>query len=150
MTDMDTPRTGPPRACGASGSPVVLVALGAAASIGSSFTHPFTDGSDVVVSLALAAAVLVLSSQRRLGTVAPLLGRQPGRGVLAPPSVRRWLPWAIGAAVAIGWELGSLFSLPRSSHPTISSMLDAADGTPLGRGIAFAAWLALGWYLVTR
>jgi hypothetical protein len=150
MASMDTPLTGSSRARGASWPFVVLVALGAGASVGSSLTRPFTDGADVVVSLVLAAAVVVLSFQRRLGRVVPLFGRRPSRSMVEPPSLRRWLPWAIAAAVAVGWELGCLFSLPRSLHPTISSMLDAADGVPLGRGIAFAAWLALGWYLVTR
>lgn len=133
-----------------SSSTVALVALGAALSVGAASTRPFTDGADVIVSLALVAMVLVLPIHRRIGRALPLLERRPVRDVFIPFSPRRWLPWASAAVVALGWELGSLFSLPRSSHPTISSMLDSVDGSHLGRGIAFAAWLAFGRYLVTR
>jgi hypothetical protein len=129
---------------------VLLVALGAALSVGAAYTRPFTDGADVIVSLVLVAMVLVLPIQRRIGRAFPLLGRRPVRDVFIPFSPHRWLPWAFAGLVAVGWELGSLFSLPRSSHPTISSMLDAVDGSHFGRGVAFAAWLAFGWYLVTR
>jgi hypothetical protein len=128
---------------------VVLIGLGAAYSVAASITRPFTDGADIVVSLALLAGVLVLTGPRSLASVAPVLDRH--RAVSSSdPATRRWLPWATAAGVTAGWELFCLFSLPRSTHPTISSMLDAADGSHLGRGIAFAAWLALGWYVVTR
>jgi hypothetical protein len=131
-------------------STFVLVALGGGLSVGAEYTRPFTDGADVVVSVVLVAMVVVLSIHHRIGRSFPLLERRPDREVFTPFSARRWLPWAFTAIVALGWELGSLFSLPRSAHPTISSMLDAVDGSHLGRGISFAAWLAVGWYLVTR
>lgn len=101
----------------------------------------------MVVALVLVATVAVLAAQRTLPSPLALLDRPttpPARGV------RGWLPWAIGLALGTAWELTCLFSAPRSSHPTLSSMLDAVDGSHLGRGVAFLAWLALGRWLVTR
>jgi hypothetical protein len=128
-------------------STVVLVVLGAATSAVASITRPFTDGADVVVSLVLVSAVLAMWRQRSaaLNNI-PMLSRCDATS--APFS--RLMPWVIAVVVALGWELFCLFSLPRSSHPTISSMLDAADGSHLGRALAFASWLVLGWYVVTR
>jgi hypothetical protein len=53
-------------------------------------------------------------------------------------------------AAATGFELFSVLSLPRAAHPTLSSMLDAADRTYGGHVVAFGCWLLLGWYLVTQ
>ncbi len=49
---------------------------------------------------------------------------------------------------AVGWELFCFFSVPRSSHPTLSSLLDILDSTRAGKTVGFAAWLALGWFVV--
>ena len=63
--------------------------------------------------------------------------------------------WA-GVLVAGGvWELASLFqqsSLTTDSvaHPTISALTDPLLASHLGRSIAIALWLGIGWFLVER
>lgn len=132
----------------ASSATLVAVVLGVGVSVLASVTRPFTDGADATVAAVLAATVVVLWRQPALTEATPLLARRRLDGTSA--SWRGALGWVGAIAAATGWELYCLFSSPRSSHPTISSMLDAVDGSHLGRGIAFAAWLALGWYVVTR
>jgi hypothetical protein len=118
---------------------VVAVAYAALAS----FTHPFTVGADVVVALPLAVAVVVMVVRSRSPRCRT--ADQPGRtGRRSPGS----LAWAALAAVAIGWELFCFTSEPRSAHPTLSSLMDMADATRWGKVLLFAAWMALGLYLV--
>jgi hypothetical protein len=129
-------------------SNATLLALGVGVSVVASFTRPFTDGADATVAAVLAVALVVLLRQPALTPTMALLSRRRLDG--PSTSWRRTPAWFGAIAVATGWELYCLFSLPRSSHPTISSMLDAVDGSHLGRGVAFAVWLVLGWYVVTR
>jgi hypothetical protein len=108
-----------------------------------SFTRPFTVGADTVVALPLAVAVVALMIRSRSSRIraADRAGRPAQR---SPGSVA----WAVLAAVAIGWELFCFTSDPRSAHPTLSSLMDMADATRWGQVLLFAAWMALGWYLV--
>lgn len=110
-----------------------------------SFTLPFTVGADVVVALPLVVAMVATVVRSRL----------PRPGVADPPdrAGRRSpgsLAWAALAAVAIGWELFCFTSGPRSAHPTLSSLVDMADATRWGKVVLFAAWMALGCYLVLQ
>jgi hypothetical protein len=73
------------------------------------------------------------------------------RGSRSPASVPASgtgaLTWTVWLAAATGWELWALSMHPRSSHPTISSLLDGVVDTYPGRSAALLAWLALGWWL---
>jgi hypothetical protein len=70
----------------------------------------------------------------------------PGRTRCRGP----WVPWVGVLGAWVGWELFCYVSAPRRAHPTLSVVLNSIDDTHLGHAAAFAAWLALGWYLVTR
>src|SRR5690242_12767442 len=59
----------------------------------------------------------------------------------------RW-PWLVFVVALVGLELAELFSQPRHSHPTLSSLTDSALSTHPSRFIGYAAWLALGWLMV--
>ncbi len=102
-------------------------------------TAAFTLPADAVTALALAAVAAGAVLARRVG-------RRPVPGPAAP----RWwaASWLTLAGVAVVLELVELAASPRAAHPTLSALLDSADGHPVGRGLAFAVWMALGWYLV--
>jgi hypothetical protein len=119
---------------------------GAAYAVLASFTHPFTWGADVVTAAPLVVAVTIaLRSTRRrdrsdAGSAGAATGSTRGsRGAL----------WLLPILAAVGWELYCYASLPRSAHPTFSSLLDIVDATRGGKIACFAAWLVLGWWLVT-
>ena len=58
--------------------------------------------------------------------------------------------WALWLGAVTGWELWALSMHPRSSHPTLSSLLNNLIETHPGRSAALLAWLALGWWLARR
>jgi hypothetical protein len=74
-------------------------------------------------------------------------GRSPAS---APASRTGAITWTVWLAAVTGWELWALSMHPRSSHPTISSLLDGVVDTYAGRSVALLAWLALGWWLARR
>ncbi len=67
----------------------------------------------------------------------------------APPDLpgHAYLVWAAAIVVLAAWELFSLFSQPRSAHPTISSIVDPLLAHHPVRWLAFAVWAWLGWEL---
>jgi len=85
-----------------------------------------------------------------------------GLAILIPAGLRRNAPasvrasrealvaWTVWLAAATGWELWALSMHPRSTHPTISSLLNNAVETHPGRSAALLAWLVLGWWLARR
>ena len=84
-------------------------------------------------------------------------GRAP-RHPVAPPEPSappRWWVWpALGFAVAFV-ELVSFLSQPdartdSADHPTLSTVIEPALGNQDVRGLALAAWVLLGWWLVRR
>jgi|HubBroStandDraft_4_1064222.scaffolds.fasta_scaffold446425_2 hypothetical protein len=130
-----------------------LGALGLAYAVLASFTRPFTWEADVVtaVPLAVAGAVLVLVTAR--SSRRPGRGSQeahPARGAIdtAPTWRRGATLWAAPLLAVVGWELYCFVSLPRPAHPTLSSLIDILDSTRVGKTVAFAVWLVLGWCLV--
>ena len=134
----------------------LLVMAGVADVLVASRTHAFTWGADVVTALPLALATVLLALRSRpasaVDTAAAVdttagdgrTGRHPR--ILGIDAAFLW----VGPVAAVtAWELYCLFTLPRSAHPTLSSLLDILDARPAGKALAFAAWLVLGWLLVT-
>lgn len=104
---------------------------------------PFSAGATVAVLAFGTAEIAVAEARRRR--------RRPHRpsGAGRQPVLPRfaYVPWVLSIAGLAAWELFELFSLPRSAHPTISSMVDPLLAHHLLRGLAFAAWAWLGWEL---
>lgn len=125
---------------------VATVGLGIALTVAASFTTAFSTGAEVVTALAIAAFVLAGIAASR--SSAPRRARRPGEATAG--EARGVAVWGVVAATALAFELGNYFSAPRSAHPTVSYFLSGVAGQPWSRGIAFAAWLALGDYLVRR
>lgn len=61
--------------------------------------------------------------------------------------VRGWLVLLVALA---GWQLLAYVQEPRSEHPTLSSLTNAALDTHTARAIAFAVWLIAGSWLARR
>lgn len=98
------------------------------------FTHP-AEVLTFVPGLVVLVLTLRQSTQRqRIPTTA-----------LRPRSV---LPWLGLAGLILGWELAELFSQPRHTHPTMSSITNALLSTRATRFLGYLAWLAVGWILV--
>jgi hypothetical protein len=115
----------------------VAVALGTAAAL----TTPFTAGADATVALGF-ALILSLSRVRRVPAVEPV--------AVDPRWGRRWAVVVAPLVAVLAWELVCFAHGDRHAWPTLSSLLDEVDGSPFGRGVAYTAWLGLGWALVTR
>jgi hypothetical protein len=114
--------------------------------------RPFTWPADIVTSAALVAMVGIVVVQHFGSATTPCVARRSGPPVAATARHRgwRWAIWATPLAAIVAWELTTYFGTPRAEHPTLSSMLDVVTATPWGRGVAFASWLVLGWFVVTR
>jgi hypothetical protein len=128
---------------------VAAVAAVAAYAVGVSFTRPFTVAADVVTAIPLALALFVTI---RFFSVGARGGRELTRTAEVEPIGRGrwWTAWMVPIAAVAAWELFCFANLPRAEHPTLSSLIDMLDSTRPGKGAAFALWLALGWFLVTR
>jgi hypothetical protein len=83
--------------------------------------------------------------------------RTPRRPSVEPAPIRAGgaAAWsAVFVALAL-WELSALLLQPAltidsPAHPTISVLLDPVLGSPPGRSVGFAVWLALGWFLARQ
>jgi hypothetical protein len=53
-------------------------------------------------------------------------------------------PWLVVLGALVAWELVAFSLSPRSTHPTLSSLADAALGPRPLEAAAFVAWLAVG------
>ncbi|HEX6310210.1 MAG TPA: hypothetical protein VF152_01125 [Acidimicrobiia bacterium] len=92
--------------------------------------------------LTAGSAVLVVLLAARTG-----LRRPPSRAAVPPSGILAWL----GLGVAVGvWWLSAYLQSPRSDHPTVSSLLDAADAHVPLRAAVFLGWLLLGVTLARR
>lgn len=65
---------------------------------------------------------------------------------VTPRNVAVWIAIAIALCA---WELLALFSHPRASYPTISSLIDPLQRVHVIRWLLFCAWLRIGWGLAT-
>jgi hypothetical protein len=111
-----------------------IVAAAGLAGITDSFTWPA-----LIVTLAGAAFVLTVALH------APRSSR--GDRDALP---RGYGAWAVVAIAALGWQLAAYVQSPRAEHPTLSSMLDAADAHAPLRAMVFLAWVVLGLALARR
>jgi hypothetical protein len=96
--------------------------------------RPFTWPAMVVTTVG--GLVILVAAWRR--KYRPVTVRASREGLLA---------WSVWLAAATGWELWALSMHPRSTHPTISSLLNGVVETHPGRSVAVLGWLALGWWL---
>jgi hypothetical protein len=94
-----------------------------------------------------AASAAAWANRNRAARIA---GERAGAVSHQPRWGRRWSPWVALTAVVTSWELYCLANLPRTQHPTLSSLIDLLDSTWVGKSAAFVSWLALGWFLVAR
>ncbi len=122
----------------------VLLGLAALAAV----TTPFTWAANFVVIAGFVAVLGLWLGQAVARSPVAAISRRPRTNTSAP--LWHWAPLEATMATATGWELYCYFSSPRSEHPTISSIFDMVDANHAGHGLMFAAWLLLGWYLVTR
>jgi hypothetical protein len=116
---------------------LVVVVIGYAALAGAtrSFTWP------ALVVTVIPALVVVRLAVRAPGRRGAISADVPTFGMIL---------WAALVVAGVAWQLAAYFQSPRSDHPTISSMLDAADSyTPL-RATVFLGWMVLGVALARR
>jgi hypothetical protein len=124
---------------------------------------PYTWPSQLTVLLpgALLLTVGAVGKARRnerLVDVGANRARGPGVQAMArtpAPERPSWLvaalvAWTVVIAASIGFELLNYFLAPRTSHPTMSSMMDQVDDWHVGRVVVFVLWFLLGWDLVRR
>ncbi|MHB1789861.1 MAG: hypothetical protein ACYCVN_10520 [Acidimicrobiales bacterium] len=137
----------------------VFVFGGSAWAVWLARTRPFTWPADVataipivmIAAFAISSVVgTVQSTDQPAGDGGPARGRGPVPSE-APGSTGRWgLVWPIAAMVVASFELVNFVQGPRSSHPTLSWMLDSLDSVWWIKGVTFLGWLALGVYLARR
>jgi hypothetical protein len=110
-----------------------------------SFTTPFTVGADVVTAIPLAVAVMVAWwRRRRPGTSGSVLPGEIDRSGWS-----RWsYVWAVPLLAVTAWEIYCYTQLPRTEHPTLSALVDMLDSSRVGKIVAVALWLGLGFFLV--
>jgi hypothetical protein len=114
------------------------------------------------VALALAVAVLCVagtsgasSSPQRPVAVAlggMLILAATSRPDPAPPTVSTagLAGWAGLLAAVVAFQVASYVQSPRETYPTVSSLINLVFAHHAVRAAGFAAWLALGWYLLRR
>ena len=57
--------------------------------------------------------------------------------------------WSLVVIAVVAWELVALRSLPRSAHPTISSIVEGSEHHHIARLALYALWVWFGWALAT-
>jgi hypothetical protein len=99
--------------------------------------EPFSAGATVAVLGSGAAAVAVGLRDRTARSV-------------ARPSRRAVAVWVALVAALAAWQLAAYRQSPRSEHPTLSSLTNAAlDPRPV-RALVFVAWLVVAAHLARR
>lgn len=126
----------------------LLVLVGLLYASGASTTTPFTWPANILTAVPIVAMAVAVcwrwplrpsSSKERHGHDEQAQ-KAVGSGLVA---------WGALFAVVVAWELVEYFAPgSRGAHPTLSSMGDAVEReTPL-KAVVFAAWLALGAWIV--
>lgn len=84
------------------------------------------------------------------GLAAVVIGqaRRPQHG--SRPAFAGAMGWLALLVALAGWQLLAYVQEPRSEHPTLSSLTNAALDTHASRAVAFAAWLVGGFRLARR
>jgi hypothetical protein len=123
---------------------ITLVLFAAADSVLAAGSRPFTLSADLETGFGLAGVVIIGLTTLRLrptpkDTFADVAGTPPGR--------RSLVAWGTLASALVIFELVNYFAGPRSTHPTVSSLLDVLAGHEVLRGLLFATWLGAGWWL---
>jgi hypothetical protein len=114
-------------------------------------TRPFTWAANIVTAVPIVAAGLAMAwTSRSVAALHMTAERRDAVHPLRPSWDRRWVTWVVLTAVVTGWELYCLASLPRTQHPTFSSLIDILDSTRVGKSVVFGSWVALGWFLAAR
>ncbi len=120
------------------------------------FTWPATVTTAATSVVVVAVATFRRRSRHGRGSGGGKGGRNTRVEQLGPTSgavrVTGTLAWVGVAAAFVGWELAELFRLPRSAHPTLSSLTQpyVGPGHYVARAAAFVAWAAIGWVLARR
>lgn len=58
--------------------------------------------------------------------------------------------WAALVVALAAWEVAAFLQLPRSAHPTLSSLANLAFESHPVRAAAFALWMAAGYAMARR
>ncbi len=130
------------RLAGAAGArPALLAGIGAGAAMASAiaFTRPFSWQADLVTTLGIVITLVGPAAAARRG----FRRRTSAAGVTR----RAATVWGTAAGAILAFELGALFSLPRRTHPTISSYVGSITTHEPEKGLLFALWLAAGWWI---
>jgi hypothetical protein len=122
---------------------VVFLAVAVVWAWFASGVRTFTRPAEVLAAVPI-VVVLVLTLRPSARLPAPAQRSQE------PASLRGIIPWVAAVIVLVGWELSELFSKPRSTHPTLSSIMNDLLSTRPTRFIGYLVWLALGWLMVRR
>lgn len=111
-------------------------------------TTPFTTSADILTAVPIVGvgigAVVVARRRSPAGATTLVSGGRSGQ------HTRGWWVWALVLGLLVAWELVMLFGMPRSSHPTLSSLEVSITRWHATKALVAAAWLALGAFLVTR
>jgi len=107
--------------------------------------QPFSRGA--FLALVVAVGVLIVSAEVRrahavIGPPATATGPVPRLRSAA-------VVWSALCVAVVAWELIALGSLPRSAHPTISSLVESAEQYHIVRLGLYAAWVWFGWTMVS-
>jgi hypothetical protein len=115
---------------------VAALLVGAVYAAVASGTAAFSAGADFAVALALGAATAGLIAWWNRWEAVPK----------AIPA--RWWPWALLAVALVMLEVLSYLALPRSSHPTLSSISERIMALRVIKATLLLAWLWLGFLIV--
>lgn len=107
--------------------------------------EPFSKGAFRALVVAVVVLIVVATVRRiRVGPRLPDARTREAPGFRAAVVV-----WTVVAIAVVAWELIALRSLPRSAHPTISSMVEGSEHHHLARLALYAVWVWLGWTLAS-
>jgi hypothetical protein len=98
--------------------------------------RPFTRPAEALTAIPIVAVGIALVRVRVARTSDP-----SGWGLAV---------WGLLVLAFVGWELRELFASPRHDYPTVSSIGNRIlNSSRVVIVVAFAAWVALGWRLVS-